>query len=46
MDVKRRRPEESPADPEITAELREADVEAQREFSERSAEFLERLRGL
>jgi hypothetical protein len=42
--VERRKPDEVPADPEITPELKIADTEARQEFAERGAELLERLR--
>jgi hypothetical protein len=44
--VERRKPDEMPADPEVTAELRAADEEALQEAAERRAELLDRLREL
>ncbi len=44
--VERRKPLEVPVDPDITAELKAADIEARVEAAERSAELLERLRKL
>lgn len=44
--VERRKPLEVPVDPDITAELKAADIEARVEAAERSAELLERLRRL
>ncbi|WP_158542718.1 hypothetical protein [Phytoactinopolyspora halophila] len=46
MDIERRNPEAMPVDPTITADLQAADQEARREFAERGAELLERLRRL
>jgi hypothetical protein len=44
--VERRKPDETPADPEVTAELRAADEEARQEAAERKSELLDRLRDL
>jgi hypothetical protein len=44
--VERRKPDEMPADPEVTAELRAADEEALQEAAERRSELLDRLREL
>jgi hypothetical protein len=44
--VERRKRDEMPADPEVTADLRAADEEALQEAAERSSELLDRLRKL
>jgi len=44
--VERRKRDEMPADPEVTAELRAADEEARKEAAERRSELLDRLREL
>jgi hypothetical protein len=42
--LERRKPHETPADPEITAEARAADDEALQEAMRRKADLLDRLR--
>jgi hypothetical protein len=44
--LERRKPHETPADPEITAEVRDADEEARQEALRRRAELLERMRNV
>ncbi|MGH8776534.1 MAG: hypothetical protein ACRDWI_15695 [Jiangellaceae bacterium] len=46
MTLERRRPDETPADPEVTDDIRAADEEARHDAAERRAELLERLRKL